>query len=175
MQARCLPQKNLELSLSLPSSVWLGFRVRSLAMRVGCLSCFLHSPQTASLSIFFISISLLSYEGSLMFQAFKYPQRMPRGFPCHVKVLNFTVATMPFLIGHYSALGGNRLQRHANTRITDLGPHLKFMKRFQCPLVSLCHDHTTQYQWFISLQRVSEKGFIHTPPTTSQPWSSFWL
>ncbi len=117
-------------------------------MRVGCLSSFSYSPQTASQSIFFISISFLSYQGSLMFQAFKYPWRMPRGSPCHVKVLNFTVALMPFLNGLCNALGGNRLQRHANTEITDLGPCLKFMKRLQCPWVSLCHDHTISLVYF---------------------------
>lgn len=96
----------------------------------------------------FISISFLFYEGSLMYQAFKYPWRMPCGSPCHVKVLNFTVAMMLFLNGLCSALGGNRLQRHANTKITDLGPCLKFMKRFQCPQVSLCHDHTIAVVYF---------------------------
>lgn len=75
-------------------------------MRAGCLSCFLNPPQTASLSIFFISISLLSYEGSLMFQAIKHPWRMPCGYPCHIKVLNFTVASVPFLIGLYIQLWG---------------------------------------------------------------------
>lgn len=85
-------------------------------MRVGCLNGFSHSSQTASQSIFFISISFLSYEGSLMFHAFRYPWRMPCGCPCHVKVLNFTVALMSFLSGLWSAPGGNRLQRHANTK-----------------------------------------------------------
>lgn len=103
-----LPQKNLELSFSFPSSVWLEFKIRSSAIRVGCLSSFLYSPQTASQSIFFKSISLPSYEGSLMFQAFRYPWRMPRGFPCHVKVLSCTVALMPFLNGLCSALGGEQ-------------------------------------------------------------------
>lgn len=65
-----------------------------------------------------------------MYQAFRYPSRMPSSFLCHVKVLNFTVALMPSLSGLNSALGGNRLQRHANTKITDLGPCLKFMKCF---------------------------------------------
>ncbi len=86
-------------------------------MRVGCLSNFLYSPQTASQSIFFLSISLLSYEGSLMFQAFRYPWRMPRGSPCHVKVLSFTVALMPFLNGLCSALGGEqttKIFKHKN-------------------------------------------------------------
>lgn len=110
--------------------------MRSLAMRAGCLSCFLHPSQTASLSIFFISISLLSYEGSLMFQAIKYPWRMPCGFPCHIKVLNFTVASMPFLIGLYTALGGNR-QRCANTKITDLGTPFKVYKILSVPLGQL--------------------------------------
>lgn len=73
-------------------------------MRVGCICC-LFSSQPVSQSIFFISI-FLSYEGSLMFHAFRYPWRMPRGSPCHVKVLNFTVALMPFLSGLSSALGG---------------------------------------------------------------------
>lgn len=117
-------------------------------MRVGSLSSFLSSPQTASQSIFFTSISFLFYEGSLMYQAFKYPWRMPCGSPCHVKVVNFTVALMPFLYWLCTALGGNRLQRHSNTKITDLGPCLKFMQRFQCPWISLCHDRTIALVYF---------------------------
>lgn len=117
-------------------------------MRVGCRSNFLYSPQTASQSIFFISISLLSYEGSLMFQAMKHPWRMPRGSPCHVKVLSFTVALMPFLNWLYSALGGEQTTKTFKQKITDLGPCLKFMKRFQCPYVSLSHDHTISVIYF---------------------------
>lgn len=53
-----------------------------------------------------------------------------------------------FLNGPCSALGGNRLQRHANTKITDLRPCSKFMKCFQCPLLSWCHDHTISVGYF---------------------------
>lgn len=113
-----------------------------------------------------------------MFQAFKYPWRMPRGSSCHVKVLSFTVALMPFLNGLCSALGGNRLQRDANTKITDLGPRLKFMKRFQCPWVSLCHDHTISVVYFtakgVGKSLLFMLYFFLIPSFFVQPWSCLW-
>lgn len=60
--------------------------------------------------------------------------------------------------------GGNRLQRHANTRITDLRPCSKFMKCFQCPLLSWCHDHTISV-WVILTTKGARKRF----------YSSFFL
>lgn len=53
-----------------------------------------------------------------------------------------------FSIGSIVLWGENRLQRHSNTKITDLGPCLKFMKRFQCPCVSLCHDRAISVIYF---------------------------
>lgn len=55
-----------------------------------------------------------------MYQALKYPWRMPRGSPHHVKVLNFAVAPMPSLEVLKGGMGGSRLQRHANAGIVDL-------------------------------------------------------
>lgn len=81
-------------------SDWLGFTL------FGFLCSFVISPRTLSQSIFFISISSPSPEGSLMYQALRYPWRMPRGSPRHVKVLNFAVALMPSLRAVWSALGG---------------------------------------------------------------------
>lgn len=130
------------MSVSLPGSVY-----RKVFGIDSVLSEQLFTLPSNSRSIFFISFSLLSYEGSVVFQAFAYPWRMPRGTPCHGKVLNFSVALMPFLSGSV-VLRGNGLQRYANSEITDLGPCLKFLKCLQGPMVSSCKDHTLSALFF---------------------------
>lgn len=128
-------------------------------MRVGCLRCSLRSHQTASQSIFSLSISLTSYEGSLMFQAFKYPWRMPCGSLCHVKFLNFSLALMLFSMGP-AVLWGEQTSKtckHKNYWPTTL---LKVYEMLSVPFAQLVpwpHNISGLFR----LQRVPEKGFIH--------------
>lgn len=88
---------------------------------------------------------------------FSYPLRMPRGSRRHVNVLNFLRSAEVFSQRAPGSSGGRRLQRYANSKITDLGPRLKFMKRSRCPLVSLCRNHATRCR----IKRLLFVLFIH--------------
>lgn len=127
-------------------AVWLEFRIRSLEMRVGCTKRLSILPSNSesvnNFHIHFLSILWGVTDVSSIQISLEDASRLP----CHVKVLIFTVALMPFLSGFSSAQGGNRLQRHANTEITDLRPCLKFTKCLQWGC--LRHDHTISVFYF---------------------------
>lgn len=110
---------------------------------MSCLSCFLQTPsQSGPVNIFHIYLRFISWRVSDVSGVHTSSEDASRLLVSRERSpFHSGVDAFPHWVRQRS--GGNRLQRHANTKTLDLGPFLKFMKRRQCPLVNLRHDHTT--------------------------------